>query len=458
MKVAGAESSSPAERRITFAWAALVVSIPFQRVFDLPIAAGSKFQPPELAAVLLILLAAWDVWTRLRQGPGSRPRIGFAWTDLGAIAWWLAVAIAALISMRHGGLLRDVVLEVLGTTLLVFVYAALRITATPARLRVLVRAFVWMAILAGLAALAGSVLALAGVRTHLVWDGTVMPYFGAVPRGIGFTPSPAMVGSLVMTGTFAWLVAPSHRDPRRVLGLLVALAAMYLAIMAKVVVALASGLGAAWAGMPRLSLARRTIAVTIATAMAALYAIASHVVITETTLLDTLRQDKYAYVSGAPLATWTFADRTWAASASSYTFNKRASLLAIRETWPAGLGPGGHPGYALRLMREGRHPKTMWDADPHCTYTGTAAELGLVGILGLLAFASALIADVVALRRRSVAGHAVSALLAGALIAVGVEAVTTDVMNFRHYWVAAAALASLAATASVTRTVQAKPS
>jgi hypothetical protein len=372
--VAESESSSPHERRLTFAWAALVVSIPFQRVFDLPIAAGSKFQPPELAAVLLILLAAWDVWTRLRQG--SRPRIGFAWTDLGAIAWWLAVAIAALISMRHGGLLLDVVLEVLGTTLLVFVYAALRVTATPARLRVLVRAFVWMAILAALTALAGSVLAVAGIRTNLVWDGTVMPYFGAVPRGIGFTPSPAMIGSLVMTGTFAWLVAPSHREPRRVLGLLVALAATYLAIMAKVVVALASGLGAAWAGMPRLSRARRTIAVTIATAMAALYAIASHVVITDTTLLDTLRQDKYAYVSGAPLATWTFAGHTWAASASSYTFNKRASLLAIQETWPAGLGPAGHPAYTLRLMHEGRHPKTMWDADPHSTYYGNSRGAG----------------------------------------------------------------------------------
>ena len=79
----------------------------------------------------------------------------------------------------------------------------------------------------------------------------------------------------------------------------------------------------------------------------------------------------------------------------------------------------------------------MADA-PHSTYTGTLAELGLPGALGLLIFAAS---GFRTLRERFAGGRRGTPLdvaAAGMTAAVLIEALATDVMHFRHYaWLVA---------------------
>jgi hypothetical protein len=378
------EAAPPIERLLTALWAALVVSIPFQRMWTLPLV-GEKLQPPEVAGAILIAAAAWRL-LRTRQLPAP------GWTDAGAFAWWLSVTLATLVAARRGvEAAASPWLEWVGTTFLVLLYAALRCSATAARLRLLPVLLLWMGIAAAAAALAGFALALAGRETRLA--GTIVfPYLGSVPRATGFTPAPAMVATLVVTGMFGWAAAADagSRTSAAWVTRIALLAASFVATQAKVAVALAGGLIAAGiAGRRQAGCPARLLSLALC-ALTAFYLLASHVVLLPAARRDALTAARYI---GEPFGSVAVAGREWLAAPSNYWFNKRASWIAVRETWPAGLGPGGHNAFVARLMREGRHPANLWAADPHSTYLGAAAELGVAGLAGVLAFGAALILD-----------------------------------------------------------------
>jgi hypothetical protein len=438
---------------ITLAWRILIVCLPLIRLFTLPVGHGAGL--PDLAAALLIAIACGDMIRRPR-------RIALTWIDGGALAWWAGVAIASGLAIRGGAHAGEMLVELMGPTLLLLLFAAMRVTATPERLRVLWRGLVWVGIIAALAAFVGATLALLGIETP---TGRLVPfpYLGSVPRAYGFTPSPAMTGSLVMMAIFAWLYLRAVQirgwlTSPLVLGLL---AASFLVTQAKVVMALACGLLVA-AALQQTMRGRRRLLLAAAAAVAVVTVAGTHVVVARTAQREILA--RFGYIAGDPLATWTWRGETWTLAGSNYWFNKRASILAIEQTWPIGVGPHRHGRFVAELMRTGQHPHNLWEADPHSTYFGTAAELGLAGVLGLLLFATAIWVDVARLRRVAQgaaspvtdtaadagAGTAagtliVGALMVGVVVAVGVEAIFTDVMNFRHYWVAAAALACVAA-------------
>jgi hypothetical protein len=74
---------------------------------------------------------------------------------------------------------------------------------------------------------------------------------------------------------------------------------------------------------------------------------------------------------------------------------------------------------------------------PHSSYTGIPAELGLTGLLGFgILAASLLLGARRGLRAEQPSPLAIAA--AGAMAAVSIETLATDVMHFRHYaWLAA---------------------
>ncbi|MCU0255601.1 MAG: O-antigen ligase family protein [Vicinamibacterales bacterium] len=401
---------------------------------------GRGAQAGDAIGAVLVAMAAWQV-VAARRRPSS------AATDLASLAWLLAVAAACLAGVTRGTLPAATAVRELAVVLsLVGVYGAVRVLATPGRLATVQRAFAWMAALGSAAGLLGMSLEALGIETPLVLPGTTSyPYLGTAARAQGFTASPAMLCSIAAAGGLAWLAVVCRDGASWVRATwwmppLVAVGGLLLPF-SKSTACLVAGLLLAVAGARLVGSARWRVAAGVAgMAVALAYLVLSHVTITTTPAVGRLVEGRF--IAGAPLAAMSLGGEPLGVYRTNYWFNKAASVAAIREHWPWGLGPGGQNAFTAARMRDGRHPPTMWAADPHSTYVGTAAEVGLAGVVGLGAMIAALVGDLRASRARLSRDRRLLALAMAAAVYVALEAVTIDVMNFRHYWVAAALLAS----------------
>lgn len=315
----------------------------------------------------------------------------------------------------------------------------MRLTATPA----LLCRFPTLLAVSGAAAaalgIAGWMLANLGIDTRLaIPAATPYPYVpGTLARAQGLTPAPAMlasIGTLALILYGAWL-GSGRRRPIAEAILLGTLGAGVLLTFSKTIVCLATGAFVALALRRSTEPMRRRHAgllVTGCVILASIYTLATHVVAIAPA--DRARLVDGSFIAGEPLVTGTIGGRAYLAMPTNYYFNKRASLIAIHETWPWGLGPGRHPRFVGTLMTRGRHPATLWQADPHSVYLGTAAELGAFGVAGLAALGATIILTLAQIYRRWGTSSWVAAGLTGAYAAILVEGIATDVMNFRHYW------------------------
>lgn len=139
-------------------------------------------------------------------------------------------------------------------------------------------------------------------------------------------------------------------------------------------------------------------------------------------------------VGGHPLASFEWNRESWVVMPAAYAFNKHASLLAIARTWPVGVGPAGQPAFATMLQNEGRFPRSIWITTPHSSYLGAVAELGAAGLVALVSILAAAFITI----RRLLAGPVRFGWEAAAYAGVGtgflIEAISTDLLNCRHYW------------------------
>jgi O-antigen ligase len=120
---------------------------------------------------------------------------------------------------------------------------------------------------------------------------------------------------------------------------------------------------------------------------------------------------------------------------SQYWSLKKISLEAISQSFPWGLGPGKFNGFAHEFKKNDAYSTHVPYPDPHSTYLGTLAENGLLGLIafvGIIFFITKKSLRI--LRERSPDPYFLICLPI-TFIAIGIEAVSTDVINFRHYWI-----------------------
>jgi hypothetical protein len=235
-----------------------------------------------------------------------------------------------------------------------------------------------------------------------------------------------------------------HRDRALVFLLVLGLGATF----SKTAMCLAAALSVMWAlAQPmrqghtsRRSGVRLGLAVAAWVIVASIFTLGSHVMVLRRTAIANMSAAQL--VGGTPLASFRWRNDDWVLMPTTYLFNKRASLLAIERSWPAGVGPAGQEAFTAGLQREGRFPGTIWLVTPHSTYLKPVAELGAAG---LTAFLLILIAGVSTIRRL-LAGSALprweAAAYAGAGAAFLIEAISTDLLNCRHYWLLLAVMAA----------------
>jgi hypothetical protein len=120
---------------------------------------------------------------------------------------------------------------------------------------------------------------------------------------------------------------------------------------------------------------------------------------------------------------------------SQYWLLKEISIEAISQSFPWGLGPGKFNGFAHEFKKNDAYSTHVPYPDPHSTSLGTLAENGLLGLIafvGIIFFITKKSLRI--LRERSPDPYFLICLPI-TFIAIGIEAVSTDVINFRHYWI-----------------------
>jgi hypothetical protein len=174
--------------------------------------------------------------------------------------------------------------------------------------------------------------------------------------------------------------------------------------------------------------------------VASVFTVSSHTMLVRTSAIDGYRVAQL--VAGQPLARLTWRGEGWALMPTTYVFNKLASWHAVTRRWPWGVGPAGQPASTETLRRERVYPAMITLTDPHSTYSGVAAELGVAGAAALLLLLGTVVVTLGRLARDRATPTWVIASYTGAGAAFLLEAIATDLMSCRHYWWLIAVVAS----------------
>ena len=421
-------------------WAGYLLVLPFQRVWVLPWL-GFKLQPPEVVFLGLATASA-AMWIR------GRVRWRFAFADAAAAAWLVANLLAlAWSSDPHG---RDGLLETLGAAQLVCLYVAVRVTATPQLLDRFGEWFGYSAAAAAAIGIAGSVASYAGLPNRLATVAlTPVPYLGHAARAQAFTAGPQMLASILLMAVPLFVAARMKQGWRRRDRALVLLLVLGLgATVSKTGMCLAAALSVMWASaeptrqgqQSRRSRARVWVAVSIWLIVTFVFSLGSHVMVLREAAVPSMSTAQL--IGGSPLASFRWRDEAWVVMPTTYLFNKQASLQAIGRSWPVGVGPAGQPAFTSGLQREGRFPRTIWLITPHSTYLGTVATLGAAGLAALLLILVVGIMTIKRLLADSTRPRWEAAAYAGVGAAFLIEAISTDLLNCRHYWFLLAVMAA----------------
>lgn len=413
-------------------WAAYIVALPFHRLWRLPWL-DVKLQPPEVIFLGLAVASAVLWW--------QRPiRWRFTLADAAVAAWVGANAIALVLSKGPHG--KEAIIETLGAAYLAGLYVAVRITATPRLLDGFGSWFGYSAAIAAALGIAGTAAAWMALPTNLATvAATPVPYIGHAPRAQAFTAGPQMLASILLMAVPLFAGSRMVRGwRRRDIACVLLLIAGLPATLSKTALCLAPALAVMWACAAEtrsstLFMRKRrrvVIAGLLSLWIAVVMIVGSQVIVTKKSTIATMSAAQL--VGGQPLATFEWRDESWALMPSTYAFNWRASLEAIARSWPVGVGPAGQSAFTMTLQREGTFPWSIWITTPHSTYLGAVAERGAAG---LVALALMLIAAGITIRRL-LAGPVrfrwEAAAYAGAGTGFLIEALTTDLLNCRHYW------------------------
>jgi len=428
-------------------WIAYIVVLPFHRVWRLPWL-ELKLQPPEIVFLALAVAAVVAWWRR----PSAWH---FTLADIAVAAWLGATVMSLSLSAEPSG--RDGVIETLVTAYLAALYAVTRIAATPRLLDDFSQWFGYCAATAAALGIAGAIAAWMSIPTQLATvSATPIPYLGHAPRAQAFTAGPQILASILLLAVPLFVGGRMTRGwRRRDVACVVLLVAGLAATISKTAICLAAALAVMWACGPSAGGNIRSLrhrwrlltATLLVLSVAVLMVVGSQVMVTRQATVAAMSSAQL--VGGQPLATFQWRGESWVVMPTTYAFNWRASLQAIARSWPIGVGPAGQPAFTMTLQREGTFPWSIWLTTPHSTYLGTLAERGVAGAAALVGM---LVAGGLTIRRLLTGPIRLrweAAAYAGAATGFLIEAITTDLLNCRHYWLLLAIM--VARDAAITR-------
>ena len=397
-----------------------ILTIPFQALWFRLI--GLSIGIPEIVFIILVPLAIIHIMC-------SGQKLWIDRLDL-FVFGWLATNI---LTGWHAGFDSVVITEIIKTAYLVVLYAILKWTITPEMITRIGEIIILSSLIAAITGILGFGLGYFGIDNTLSITRPFPYLIENVTQAKGFTPTPNMLASIIMIGIFFQIhkIYNNRKLYTSNILLFVTLMIGFLVTFSKTIVCLLIGITLIWYfhNKPKLSLTLQTVTKIAVAGLFIAYIFGTHFIIVEKDQdFELLKGD---YIAGPVL----IETANYSIYPSQYWSLNEISFEAINQSFPWGLGPGKFNDYAHELKKNDAYPTHVPYPDPHSTYLGTLAEIGLLGLItffGIIFF-------VIKFSRKILSNHAADQNMFTSLptvfIVIGIEAISTDVMNFRHYWI-----------------------
>ncbi|MEM8525853.1 MAG: O-antigen ligase family protein [Bacteroidota bacterium] len=300
--------------------------------------------------------------------------------------------------------------------------------------------FLFLGLLAAVFALLGMLLYLLEIPTSLVWIYEHFPYFGHSARVQGFALRPTMLAN-ILSISMLFLASKMWLQGGQKLSYWIAFLLMLLAAvltLSKGILLFIVGLLFVLSKTSNLSSFTRRITQLGMFLCAFAYLFGTHFLVVDKAHPQLEAIQAASFNVGDPIAD----TETKLIIPTAYTALKQASLKMGSQHWLIGIGAGNHNQYVGQLKQKGDFPNQIPNLDPHSTYFGGFAELGILGLLAILCIVFIVGKSCVQLLKQSPKDYFTIALISCFLM-MGLEAIATDILNFRHLWVLFAALGFL---------------
>ncbi len=402
-----------------------ILSLGFTDLLDLPIV-EKKLQLPEILFVPLFLTWLWQ----LRYGIIQYLRPGVF--EISICMYAIAMILSASFSPSGTSWLE--VVGVLYLLLVALVYKT-SLPLLPKPNSFLINSIVFSGILAALFGIAGWMLSQMGMETIMAMSSDIQyPYLGHIARATGFMNSPNMLFNFLSICLLFLIPQWDQNNPFQKyikIGIIIIGIGAILTFSKSILLLIIGILFL----MHKMDFFKTKISIIGVTAISVLlfitWMVGTHVLIRKQTSADLTQGAEKAYTLSTPFTQIG----TFDLYHTNYTVNKEAALEAGIRNPMFGVGPGNFNSFVGSLKEEGNYPMYFINFDPHSTYLGSFAETGIVGLLALL-FLCFQIWKISAIHQTNRDDAYLLLIgMAASILFIAMDAISMDVMNFRHLWV-----------------------
>ena len=406
-----------------------ICSIGFQTIIDLPYL-GKKLQLPEIFFLSIFIYLGFDS-LKNKAFPFSFQVTLF---DKIIFLYPLVVFISsAANSSFHSWL------EFVGVVYLYVAYFFVKTILSKCSLSELYdffySAFMWGGFLLGVSCWAGwGMIFFSGESENaMAFIYEKYPYFGDVIRANGFTPSPHMVASILNISIVFFFSKVLFKKiiPVRDYFFMGVILIAYVMTLAKIVVLLFLGIGLLFYKKNEKYFTKTKkwlLGLSYGFAIV-FYLFAVHFLVIKKANLEGGQLKKEHFHSG-----YIFAETNeYIFVPSTYAALKKSAFFMGKNNPILGVGLGNHEFQLDELREKNIFPKHLENYPPHSTYFGGFAELGIIG-LGVILFI--FISIWKNLKRMMRGEFSILNFVFFVIFFIAfVEAISTDILNFRHYWI-----------------------
>ena len=297
------------------------------------------------------------------------------------------------------------------------------------------KGFLWSGLLLAMSCIIGfGVLFLFNIENSLAFIYKKYPYFGDIIRVNGFTPSPHMVASILNVSVlFIFSKIFSKQNLTYLDYLLFSIIGLaYLMTFAKVVVLLVLSIVFLFFKINNTILSKNKVVL-----LSTFYGIAILFYLSATHFIISKKQGDFNSVKSEHFNIGYAVSETenYLIIPTTYSALKKSAFIMGCDNPLLGIGSGNHEFHLDDLRATNDFPNHLPNSPPHSTYLGSFAELGLIGLCSII-----FIFFFIAKKLYSLNHTYLSVTLCAIFSLAAVEAISTDILNFRHYWILLAVL------------------
>ncbi len=294
------------------------------------------------------------------------------------------------------------------------------------------KAFICMGLLVSFCGIIGFIINYTGGDTKLVDVYYGFPYLGNTVRAVGFTSSPDMLIELIglaFAFLFSHILTIKKIRVTHIIALVVLSLGAFLTFSKEIILTILTFSLLIWLHLhPKKGIKIIILFTTLICAIG--YVFFTHIIV-----LGANQKNKLTELSQSEFSTGKviYENKKFTLVESSYLALKRISYKLGEENPFFGIGSGNYAEKLMEAKQTGQYSPNLPIYDPHSTYLGVFAENGIVVLMALLLMICAWVYQL--FKTASVfLFYGASAILA-LLLVCWINAVSCDILNYRHLWV-----------------------